>query len=71
MPGSTGEGTPFGGALPPDEPVEPLNGGSLAYLGGGLIAYVAGFVLLAKTNPDFAPLVIVGGILSMFWAFLR
>lgn len=56
--------------LPPDDPIEPFQPRQLAFLAGGLVAYALGFVLLAKNQPNLAPVIIVAGILSMFWAFL-
>jgi hypothetical protein len=60
--------------LPPDgfdEPQEePLSGKNFSLLAGGLFAYILGFALLAHDCPNAGPLIIVGGIVTMFWAFL-
>ena len=56
---------------PPEQQIEPFSPKGLAFLGGGVVAYVVGFVLLAYNLPDLAPVVIVGGLVSMFWAFVQ
>lgn len=60
----------MGKPQPPENEIEPVTPRGVAYFAAGLVAYVVGFVLLAQNQPDLAPVVIVGGILGMFWAFL-
>lgn len=55
---------------PPEQEIEPFSARGLGFLGAGLAAYGIGFILLANNQPDLAPVVIVGGLVSMFWAFV-
>ena len=54
----------------PDEPEDAFSARSLTTFGVGLVLYGLGFLLLFKNYSDLAPALIVGGILTMVWAFL-
>ena len=49
---------------------EPLGKRHAALFVAGLAAYGVGFALLARNHPDLAPVLIVGGIVTMVAAFL-
>lgn len=55
---------------PPDDPADAFTPRAAILFTAGLALYGVGFILLTRGHGDLAPMIVVGGIVTMVWALL-